>query len=159
MAQVFLSLGSNLGDRKENLSRSISFLEKRLMVIKKSSLYETKPWGGLIQPYYINQIIEVRSNLPPMTFLKFTKKIERKMGRFKKGGSTSRIIDIDIIFYDRKLIKRRELTVPHLSFHKRLFVLQPMAEINSRMKIPGTTTRIYKVLNMSSDTTSVEKLI
>ncbi|SVE06860.1 uncharacterized protein METZ01_LOCUS459714, partial [marine metagenome] len=55
------------------------------MVIKKSSLYETKPWGGLIQPDYINQIIEVRSNLPPMTFLKFTKKIERKMGRFKKG--------------------------------------------------------------------------
>jgi len=101
------------------------------MVIKKSSLYETKPWGGLIQPDYINQIIEVRSNLPPMTFLKFIKKIERKMGRFKKGDSASRIIDIDIIFYGRKLIKCRELTVPHLSFHKRLFVLQPMTEINS----------------------------
>lgn len=123
-------LGSNLGDREKNINDAINELQvSGIIISKKSSLYNTPPWGYTEQPDFLNQAIECLTSLEPFELLKEIKKIERKLGREKTVRYGPRIIDIDIIFYDDLIFKSDELTIPHPLMHKRDFVLKPLCEI------------------------------
>ena len=134
MENIIISLGSNLGDRKKFLEKSIYLLSKRLKLIDHSSVYETKGFGVNDHPDYLNRVIYFKTNISFFSLLNYTKKIERKLGRFNKNDLTPRIIDIDIIFYGEKKILRKNLILPHKRFSQRSFVIVPFYEIDIKQK-------------------------
>ena len=134
MENIIISIGSNLGDRKKFLEKSIYLLSKRLKLIDLSSIYETKGFGVYDHPDYLNRVIFFKTNISFFSLLNYTKKIERKLGRFNKNDLTPRVIDIDIIFYDEKKISRKNLTLPHKEFSQRSFVIVPFYEIDTKQK-------------------------
>ena len=109
MKKITLSLGSNIGDRKNNLKLCIKLLNRRLRISKTSNIYETEPWGNLKHKPYLNLVIEVVSGLNSYSILKFTKEIEREMGRYRKNNLAPRVIDIDIITIGNQLILKNDL--------------------------------------------------
>lgn len=132
MAQrVFISIGSNLGQRTDNCRSSIRRLlqNRDITLRKKSSFYETAPWGVTGQGPFINAVVEVRTYLPPRALLDYLKSVEREMGRAPAMRWRPRVIDLDIIFYGDKVIQEKGLTVPHPHLHERPFVLVPLYEI------------------------------
>lgn len=130
MHKVYLLLGSNLGNREKNIDNAINELKAcGIIISKKSSLYNTAPWGYAEQPEFLNQALECLTSLEPFELLKEIKSIEKKMGREKTVRYGPRIIDIDIIFYDDLILKSEKLTIPHPLMHERLFVLKPLSEI------------------------------
>ncbi|MFL2677329.1 MAG: 2-amino-4-hydroxy-6-hydroxymethyldihydropteridine diphosphokinase [Dehalococcoidia bacterium] len=134
MENIIISIGSNLGDRKKFLEKSIYLLSKRLKLIDHSSVYETKGFGVNDHPDYLNRVIYFKTNISFFSLLNYTKKIERKLGRFNKNDLTPRIIDIDIIFYGEKKILRKNLILPHKRFSQRSFVIVPFYEIDIKQK-------------------------
>ena len=134
MENIIISIGSNLGDRKKFLEKSIYLLSKRLKLIDHSSVYETKGFGVNDHPNYLNRVIFFKTNISFFSLLNYTKKIERKLGRFNKNDLTPRIIDIDIIFYGEKKILRKNLILPHKRFNQRSFVIVPFYEIDIKQK-------------------------
>lgn len=130
MALVYIGLGSNVGDRKANCRRAIEGLNsKGIVVMKISSLYETKPWGLKEQPDFINMAAEVETGLPPEELLAAVKDIEKDMGRDSTVKWGPRIIDLDILFYDDIVVNINHLRIPHPLLHERDFVLAPLSEI------------------------------
>lgn len=128
---VYLSLGSNLGDRAGHLRDAIARLEKVGRVVAASSFYETEPVEFTDQPWFVNSAVVLETNVSPDDLLKLLLAIEREMGRDrsreqKKGP---RIIDLDILLFGNEVIDTPELTVPHPAMHERRFVLEPLAEI------------------------------
>ena len=134
MENIIISIGSNLGDRKKFLEKSIYLLSKRLKLIDHSSVYETKGFGVNDHPDYLNRVIYFKTNISFLSLLNYTKKIERKLGRFNKNDLTPRVIDIDIIFYGEKKILRKNLILPHKRFSQRSFVIVPFYEIDIKQK-------------------------
>ena len=134
MENIIISIGSNIGDRKKFLEKSIYLLSKRLKLIDHSSVYETKGCGVNDHPNYLNRVIFFKTNISFFSLLNYTKKIERKLGRFNKNDLTPRIIDIDIIFYGEKKILRKNLILPHKRFNQRSFVIVPFYEIDIKQK-------------------------
>ena len=133
MAKVYLSLGSNLGDRLSNIQQAVCLLnlDNDVKLLKASSFYEAEPWGGVAKNWFVNAIIEVSTSLSPEELLIVIKRIEAQLGRERSENReyTDRTIDIDILFYDDKLINTENLVIPHRFFHKRAFMLVPMLEI------------------------------
>jgi len=134
MAIVYLSLGSNLGDRVGYIQQATSLLSANpdISIVATSSFYETEPWHMDTDKWFVNAAVQIITQLPPERLLTECKGIETLLGREHITGNeryTDRVIDIDIIFYDKKLIKSELLTVPHPLFHKRAFALVPMLEI------------------------------
>ncbi len=130
MHKIYLLLGSNLGDRQKNIDNAINELKAcGIIISRKSSLYNTAPWGYTEQPEFLNQALECFTSLEPVELLEEIKKIEKKMGRIDIVRYGPRIIDIDIIFYDDLILKTDKLIIPHPLMHKRLFVLKPLNEI------------------------------
>ena len=133
MSVIYLGLGSNLGDRHENIKRALSLISERVgEILALSSFYETEPWGYDSPNSYINAAVKVETQLPPEELLSITQEIERETGRNKKtscGEYHDRTIDIDILLYDDLKIQTPELTIPHPLMHQRQFVLQPLSEI------------------------------
>jgi len=128
--EVFISLGTNLGKRAENLALAIEHIERRVgLVLKKSSLYETKPWGKSDQPDFLNQVVIVKSTLLPNELLTTLLSIEQDMGRERKEKWGARIIDLDLLYAGNHVIHSGKLTVPHTAIAQRKFVLEPLAEI------------------------------
>jgi 2-amino-4-hydroxy-6-hydroxymethyldihydropteridine diphosphokinase len=127
---VYLSLGSNVGDRAENIVSALSFLQSSLSVNveKISSFYETSPVGPKQRSFY-NIVIEAQTDLKPGDLLLFIKRMECILGRKKTIKWGPRVIDIDILFFGRKIIDQIGLTVPHKEIQNRLFVLIPLSEI------------------------------
>ena len=129
MTIIYLSLGSNIGNRKKNLEKAVTELGKNnIENIKISSLYETEPVGPNQRNFY-NIAGKFKTNLKPQDLLKIVKKIEEKLGRTKTYRWGPRIIDIDILFYGKKTIKSKNLVIPHKEIPNRAFVLVPMNEI------------------------------
>ncbi len=136
MHAVFLSLGSNIGDRQDNLDKAISNIEERIGIIPaKSSVIETEPWGFDSENHFLNMVIKVETRLLPKQVLFISQAIERELGRTNKtqGSYQDRIIDIDIILYDDLHLKldSPELTIPHPHFKERDFVMKPLLEIKN----------------------------
>ncbi|MFH1287175.1 MAG: 2-amino-4-hydroxy-6-hydroxymethyldihydropteridine diphosphokinase [bacterium] len=131
---MFLSLGSNLGNRRNNLYYAINEMGKNVLIAveKVSSFYETPPFGEKRQPDFINAVIKIKTKLPPDGLLFFIKSIEKKMGRIKFAKWGPRNIDIDIIFYNDLNIKKRGLVIPHPEVKNRSFVLEPLKEVAGR---------------------------
>jgi 2-amino-4-hydroxy-6-hydroxymethyldihydropteridine diphosphokinase len=129
MARVFLGLGTNLGDREGNLRRALGLLGDLGAVRQVSSLYETEPVGYADQPRFLNAACELETDLPPVDLLAALKDVERGMGRDPTFRDGPRLIDLDILLYNDRLVETPDLQVPHPRMHQRRFVLQPLAEI------------------------------
>ena len=134
MHLVYLSLGSNIGEKAENLNNACLFLEEKVgKIITKSKIYQTKAWGLENQADFYNQIILISTDFAPKTLLKVILEIELAIGRVRKIRWGERIIDIDIIYFDDIIIDdvfgEDFIIIPHQSMQKRLFVLVPLAEI------------------------------
>lgn len=130
MADVYIGLGSNLGDRKGNIKRALRELSSTpVKVIKVSSLIETEPVGGPPQRNFINAAAQIQTELSPGELLKLLKSIERKLGRVPSERNGPRVIDLDILVYDRLAMATPELTIPHPRMTERDFVLKPLQEI------------------------------
>lgn len=129
MPTVFIGLGSNLGQREENLGAARQLLASHVWLLQASALYETAPWGYADQPAFLNQVLRVETTLQPSRLLRLVKHIERKLGREKTFHYGPRVIDIDILFYDDLILQTKRLQIPHPHLHERAFVLVPLAEI------------------------------
>ena len=142
--QVFLGLGSNLGDREENIQKAISLIDERVgTVLRQSSLIETEPWGFESENKFLNGVILCETSLTPRQLLRVTQKIERDLGRKKKSASShsshllpltshlykDRPIDIDILLYDDLTVDEPDLKIPHPLMQQRDFVMIPLNEI------------------------------
>lgn len=126
---VYLALGSNLGDRFNNLQQAVKELQKVLRVTSYSRVYETPPWGVTDQPGFLNACIGGETVLTPQDLLEATQQIEKLVGRTKTYHWGPRVIDIDILFYDDLVISEPKLKIPHPGITERAFVLVPLAEI------------------------------
>jgi len=129
LAIVYLGLGSNLGEREENLRQSLTLLSLKVNLEEVSSVYETEPVGYKEQPLFLNLVCQIITDLPPEELFHLAKDVETGMGRVLSFPNAPRIIDIDILFYDTKIMETRNLTIPHPRLHDRAFVLIPLAEI------------------------------
>jgi 2-amino-4-hydroxy-6-hydroxymethyldihydropteridine diphosphokinase len=131
MPNAFIGIGSNLGDREDNCLQAIELLAREGLAVKKrSSLYETEPWGVKDQPGFINLVVEIETETDPRRLLQVLKIIEQGMGREDTFRWGPRIIDLDILLYDDLVLRDEEIQIPHPSMHLRDFVLKPMNEIS-----------------------------
>lgn len=147
MKIVYLGLGSNLGDRAENLRLARERIAAPdLRIVRASSIYETAPRELEDQPWFLNQAIECETELFPRQLLSRLKKIERAMGRKKRARNGPREIDLDILLYADSVVKSPELEVPHPRMMERRFVLEPLAEIAPEQKHPGTKRTMKEML-------------
>ena len=138
MAVIYLSLGSNIGDRLANLQKAVVCLENHMTDIISSSIIETTPQYVARQPNFLNQVIMGKTGLSPFEFLKTIHHIESQMGRYRTFYNGPRVIDIDIISYGDLIISTPELIIPHPRFNERYFVLEPLLEIAPHWRCPKT---------------------
>ncbi len=143
---IYLSLGSNLGDRHLNLKRAVDMLPPLVQVKEKSRIYETEPWGILDQPRFLNQVLCVESELLPWDLLVFLKGLEKRIGRKPGLRYGPREVDIDILLYGERVIDEDLLSIPHQRLQERAFVLVPLAEISPELILPGSTLPIKDLL-------------
>lgn len=146
MSRVFIGLGTNLGDRAKNLEAARSALADEMTILKQSSFYETAPWGFLEQPAFLNQVIEAETDLSPSKLLDFLKKTETELGRQANFRYGPRLIDLDILFYGKRVIQTQRLQVPHPRLPERAFVLVPLVEIAPDWLHPQSKKTISELL-------------
>lgn len=147
MPRVFLSLGSNLGNRKNHLKRAIEKLkDSNIKIIRESNIIETEPYGYKEQAKFLNLALEVETDLEPKDLIELILEIEGKLGRKREKKWGPRVIDIDIIFYDSLIINEPNLKIPHPDMQNRLFVLKPMQEIAQDFVHPVLKKTITELL-------------
>ena len=137
MKNIFLSLGSNLGNREANLNTALEEISEFFTILNKSKIHETEPEDYLDQAKFLNMAIEIETELTPVELIFKLQEIEHKMGRQRTVEKGPRIIDLDIIFYDNKTVNSPNLKIPHPRAHLRNFVLIPMKEIAPNYLHPG----------------------
>lgn len=144
--EVYIALGSNLGNRIENLKSSLALMEPEISVKEISPVYETPPWGYTSQPAFLNQVIQGETYLTPAELLVFLKFIERRMGRVLTFLYGPRIIDLDILFYDDLIINTPDLKIPHPRIAERAFVLVPLFDISPEYEHPESGVTVSEML-------------
>lgn len=140
MAIVYLSLGSNKGDRIGYLQQAASLLGnvENVSVIRTSAFYETEPWNMNSKNWFVNAVVELKTSLPPRQLLAECQRIESQLGKTPRENSQyeDRTIDIDILFYNKDIINEEDLIIPHKYLHLRAFILVPMLELNPDFEHP-----------------------
>ena len=148
---VYLSLGTNLGNKEENLRTAMTLIEEQVGTItSQSALYASAPWGFDSENTFLNNAISVETSLTPEELLSTTQRIEHTLGRTHKsvnGQYSDRLIDIDILLYDDVVMHTPSLTLPHPLMHRRLFVLEPLSEIAPTMIHPLLQKEIATLCN------------
>jgi GTP cyclohydrolase-4 len=158
LAIAYLCLGSNMGEREENLCRALTLLSQKVNLEELSSVYETEPVGYKEQLLFLNLVCRITTNLPPEELLRLAKNIEAKMGRVPSGQINSpRPIDIDILFYDNRIMETQDLTIPHPRLKDRAFVLIPLAEIAPGLVHPKLGKSIAELANAVKGQKGVRK--
>ncbi len=160
MTQVFLSLGSNLGDRIQHLQTAMRLIELYAgNLLKCSSFYESEPWGFETDQWFINCAIEIETELEPMELLDELQKIEKQLGRTREEGKmNSRTIDIDILFFNCQLSTFNfQLEIPHPRMHLRKFVLVPLMEITKDAILLGFNKTAEQLLSECLDISSIKR--
>ncbi len=142
---AYLGLGSNMGNRQENLDKTLDFLSQKLRLEKVSPIYETEPVGNINQPLFLNLVCQVYTSLAPINLLTLAKGIESKLGRVSRSNDP-RPIDIDILFYGDQVINTPELTIPHPRLVERAFVLVPLSKIAPDLRHPVNGKTIKELL-------------
>lgn len=159
MINVFLLLGSNLGNRNMFLHKAIEHIEQDIApVVKKSAIYETQSWGKTDLPDYLNQVVMLQTTLSAHNVLEKVLEIEIEMGRKRDEKWGSRIIDIDILFYGSDIINEPNLIVPHPQLHNRRFTLEPLAMLDPNFIHPVLNKSILELKNSLKDDLIVKKL-
>ena len=159
MIDVFLLLGSNLGNREKYLQKAINLVETEIGVVTQiSSVYETEAWGKTDEPNYLNQVVRVNTQLSARRVLEKVLEIETRMGRVREEKWGSRIIDIDILFYGLDIINEPGLIVPHPELHNRKFTLEPLNELVPDLQHPVLKKSIFQLKSELKDNLIVKKL-
>jgi 2-amino-4-hydroxy-6-hydroxymethyldihydropteridine diphosphokinase len=154
---IYLSLGSNLGDRAANLQRAITALPGAgVRVLRRSSLYETEPVDFLAQPWFLNCVVEAETSLMPRQLLHALQGIERAFGSRKLVARGPRIIDLDILFYGARMIRTEEMEIPHPRMAQRRFVLVPLAELAPGLRHPVLGATIVDLIAATKDKSTVQ---
>jgi 2-amino-4-hydroxy-6-hydroxymethyldihydropteridine diphosphokinase len=157
--KYFLSLGSNLGDRRRNLARALAALEEAdVRVGRVSPVYRTQPVDFAAQPWFYNLAVEIETALLPGELLRLIQRVEKKLGRVRKRKSGPRTIDIDILLAGSLIIGTPRLKIPHPHLEKRNFVLVPLAVIAPSAVHPVLRRRMSSLLKASTDRSTVRKL-
>ena len=158
MQEIYLLLGSNLGNREEYLRRGLVLLQQGVGEIKKASaLYRTASWGKTDLPEYLNQAVCIHSDLKPRDLLTTVNLIEKMLGRQREEKWGSRTLDIDILLYGNEIVNEPDLLIPHPYLHVRKFALAPLAEIAPDILHPATGKKINCLLSELSDNLYVER--
>ena len=143
---IYIGIGSNLGNRIENITKAKYFLDLNgINITKSSSYYETLSWPDPNQPKFINIVVQSNTKASPEKLLKIFKSIEKKLGRKKKSKNSPRTCDIDLISYNQKILAGN-ITIPHKRMHRRNFVLIPLFELNKNWFHPKINENIKKLI-------------
>jgi 2-amino-4-hydroxy-6-hydroxymethyldihydropteridine diphosphokinase len=155
MTKAFILAGSNVGNREANLEFARRLLEKGGIVTQFSSCFETEPVGFLDQPWFLNQAIELETELAPRELLSFCQSIEASCGRIRTFPNAPRTLDLDILLYGDAVINQEALVVPHPRLHERRFALEPLAQIAPEAVHPVLRKSIRLLLEACRDSSQV----
>ena len=155
---VYLSLGSNLGDRARNLEKGIALIGQKIgRIMKQSGMHESGAWGYESENMFYNMCIEVKTGISPEGVMEHILGIEREMGRQRSGeGYADRLIDIDLLFYGRIVLDTNRLKLPHPGIPARRFVLVPLKEIAAEFVHPAMKISVAELLDRCEDRSNVE---
>jgi len=157
--QVFLLLGSNLGDRPQVLAAAREMIAGQAgSLTAQSAIYETEPWGITDQPAFLNQVLEITTSLLPEDLLRIILNIEHDLGRVRYERWGARVIDIDILYFEQTVLDSARLTLPHPRIQDRRFVLAPLAEIAPDFMHPLLQKTSSQLLQQCPDTSAVSKI-
>lgn len=158
MNKTYLLLGSNIGNSKKQLSRAVSLIEKQVGKIGRlSGIYQTAAWGNINQPDFLNQVIVVETKLTALQTMQILLHIEKKMGRIRTVKNAPRIIDIDILFFNKEIINSKELIVPHPQLQNRRFALAPLNELSPHFIHPVIKKTVHWLFIHCPDNLNVKK--
>jgi 2-amino-4-hydroxy-6-hydroxymethyldihydropteridine diphosphokinase len=156
---VYLSLGSNLGDRREKLRQALAAMQAAGVAIQRvSAVYETEPVGLRSQPLFLNVVVEAQTEMFPVQLLDRLQSIEIRLGRRRLREQGPRTIDIDILFYGAFRVRTERLSVPHPRLERRRFVLEPMAELAPQFRHPANHLTMLELLAATPDHSAVRRL-
>ena len=159
MNKTYLLLGSNMGNSQKQLTKAITFIEKKIgRVIRRSGLYQTAAWGNTDQPDFINQVIIAETELTAAQTMQAILSIEKNMGRVRTEKNAPRIIDIDILFFNKDIIAEKELSIPHPAIQLRRFVLVPLNELSPNFIHPILKRTNHQLLLKCPDKLDVKKI-
>lgn len=151
MAIAYLSLGSNKGDRIGYVQQAASLLgmDEKITIVRTSAFYESEPWNMNTKNWFVNAVVEIKTQYSPQELLLACQRVECQLGRtpIEKGQYQDRTIDIDILFYNKEIINEENLTIPHKYVHLRAFTLVPMMELNSDFVHPVLHKTIEEMHN------------
>ncbi len=158
MKTIYLSLGSNVGDREQNIARAIAMMAERgIHIVRHSSLFETEPVGLRAQGWFLNCAVQVETDLMPRQLLHTIQRIEHELGRRRMVANGPRTIDIDILLLGTSVIHSPELDVPHPRMTERRFVLVPLNEIAPSLRHPVLKTTVAELLAGTTDQSQVRR--
>jgi 2-amino-4-hydroxy-6-hydroxymethyldihydropteridine diphosphokinase len=159
--RVFIALGSNLDDRVDYLRRALKKISaiETAQLIRASAIYETEPVGKIDQPFFLNQVIEIFTNMAPEDLLDRLLQIEQDLGRERQERWGPRRVDLDVLAYGRRQMQTDRLTLPHPELQRRRFVLAPWADIAPEFEIVGLAATVNELLQRCRDQSRVQKLM
>lgn len=158
MKTAFISIGSNVGDREQQIAAAVQALAERgIRVKQKSSIYSTEPVDVETQGWFLNCVVEVKTDLMPRQLLRAVQQIENDLGRKRLVRRGPRVIDLDILFYSSSVVRAPELEIPHPRLTQRRFVLVPLAEIAPGLRHPVENKSIDELLAETEDRSVVNR--